>query len=51
MERQKIYIVQHTESMMILGCFGTKKDAKKYANKSVKLFIIEAEVCSYVEPT
>jgi hypothetical protein len=44
---KKVYIIQHTESMMILGVFGSKKDAEKYCNKQINLFIIKAEVAYY----
>jgi hypothetical protein len=44
---KKVYIIQDTESMMILGVFGSKKDAEKYCNKQINLFIIKSEVASY----
>ena len=48
MKKESIcYIIQDTESMMILGCFKTKKDAEKYKNKNQNLFIIKTNISSY----
>ena len=47
MNEKNEYIIQHTESMLILGCFKTKKDAEKFTNKNEKLFIIKASINRY----
>lgn len=41
------YIIQDTDSMMILGCFKTRKDAEKYVNNNQKLFIIKTPISYY----
>ena len=45
---KKVYIIQHTKKMIILGVFGSKKDAEKYIKGSSNLFIIESKVASYI---
>lgn len=44
--KEKCFIIQHTESMMIMGCFKTKKDAKNYVNGNNELFIIKTNIIS-----
>jgi hypothetical protein len=46
-KKQKVFIVQHMSSMMLMGCFKTKQDAETYTNKSKDFFIIKCNIQEY----
>ena len=44
-EKMKVYIVQNTRTMIIVGCFKHKKAAEKYILDSDNYAILECKVC------